>query len=62
MFPENRPDNINLSLKGIGFGFYLPISESVFPAMAQSRAPNQMMTEGYLNWAGGRLGSMDVYD
>ena len=57
--PEKRPDKISFSLKGIGFSFSFLTIEIIHPAIAHSKAPNHIMTEGYLNGAGGRLGSMD---
>lgn len=61
MLAEKSPESSNCSFKGIGFGFSFLTIEMIFPAMAQSKAPNHMMTEGYLNCAFGRLGSMDTY-
>lgn len=46
-------------LKGIGLAFSFLIAEMIKPAIEQTMAPNQMMTEGYWNRAGGSEGSMD---
>jgi hypothetical protein len=59
IFPEKRPDNISFYFKGIGFSFSFLMIEIIHPAIAHNKAPNHMMTEGYLNGAGGRLGSID---
>jgi hypothetical protein len=56
---ENSPERMSFSLRGMGFGFSLSTSEIMDPAMQQRSAPNHIITDGYLNPAGGRLGSMD---
>lgn len=56
---ENNPERRIFSLNGMGLGLSLRKKEISDPAAAHRSAPNQIMTDGYLNVAGGRSGLID---
>lgn len=59
MLAENSPERMMRSLKGMGLAFSFLMAEMIYPAIEHTIAPNQMITEGYWNRAGGSEGSMD---
>ena len=56
---EKRVPITTFSLREIGLGGYFLYIESNEPAIAQKRQPTATMGVGWLNLAGGRVGSID---